>query len=481
MDQLPRMRPEDAGVSPSALIKYINAMEQTGFVAHNIMMIKNGKVFFEIHYNPFKPHIKHMLCSCSKSVAAAAAGFALDEGLIGLDERIVDIFPEKLDGKPHPYIAAMTVKHLLSMTTAYADAVEPRTKDWTREFLNGAPTHYPGTIFGYDSIGTHTLCDIIQTRAKTTVHEYLTPRLFEPLGIAPDEVAWEFNPGGINHGGGGASLTPEAMAKFGLVHLNGGVYNGKQVLPKGWADEVRAARVAPVTRDGSYKDGYGYKFWRVQDNGFACLGLAGQAIIMHPDKNFVFVGTANGFQTDYHYFHMSYMWQLVYPEIKKSPVPYEDAAFEQLTRMCDTAEVFLPGKSLYSLAAEKFNGKYLTVGENKFNCEGFMLIFNGETGELLLKRADGEITIPFGVGRHIAGPAVFQDYAVQQGDEYPNGCGSAGVWADGRTFVIQSHITDTLQYFIITVHFGENAAVLQIKPYGIYKYEVFPCQMTHVM
>ena len=95
-NRLPRIRPEDAGVNPSALIKYINAMEQTGFVAHSIMMLKHGKVFFEIHYNPFKPHIKHMLCSCSKSVTAAAVGFALSEGLVLLDEKIVFYLPRKI-------------------------------------------------------------------------------------------------------------------------------------------------------------------------------------------------------------------------------------------------------------------------------------------------------------------------------------------------------------------------------------------------
>jgi CubicO group peptidase (beta-lactamase class C family) len=490
---LKRERPEKLGVSPAALLNYLKALEQTGFIAHSIMLVKSGKVAFEIHFNPFKPHVKHMLCSCSKSVAATAVGFALAEGLTSLDERIADIFPDKLDAPPHPYIEAMTIRHLLTMTTAYSTALEPVTEDWTREFLNGSPDRYPGTVFAYDSIGTHVLCETVQRRSGKTVQEYLTPRLFEPLGIQGDEILWECNPGGVNHGGGGLHLTPEAMAKFGLLYVNNGIFNRKQILPPGWAEEASAGRVSCVTCDGTYKSRYGYKFWRVQDNGFAALGLAGQAIIMHPDKDVVFVGTANGFQTDYHYFHMTYFWQLVYPAIAGGPIPYEETAYAELMDYVKQAEVFLPGANglvANDIAGElktknenvkKLTGKFLTAEYNNAGCGGFKLTVSETGGELTLQIRKQTVSIPFGYGKHLLGPAAFQEYAKQTGDEYPNGCGSAGFWVDDSTLVIQSHIIDTLQYFLITCHFGEKAVVLEIKPFGIYTYEIFPCAVTHML
>jgi CubicO group peptidase (beta-lactamase class C family) len=467
------------GISPSALLQWLDALEQTGFIYHHLMLLRHGKVAFEIHNNPFRPDVTHYLCSCSKSVAAAAVGFAVAEGLTSLNERIVDVFPEKVEGAPHPYIAAMAVEHLLNMSTVYGDAFEPQTKDWTREFLNGKPDHYPGTVFGYDSIGTHTLCDIVQTRSGMTVQQYLTPRLFDPLGITPDEIRWEFNPGGVNHGGGGLSLTPEAMAKFGQLHLNGGIWNGKQVLPTGWADQVREGRVSCVTCDGTYKDRYGYKFWRMQHNSFACSGLAGQSIIMHPDKAVVFVGAANGFQTDYHYFHKTYFWQYVYPGIADEPVPLEEEAYAKLTERVRTAEVFLPHGLFACPMAARISGKAFTAGENKLGARSFSVTFDGSGGTLCIGLDGRTLTVPFGFGTHKPGGTDLQDFAKQTGDPYPNGCGAAGAWVDERTLVIQSHVIDSLQYFLITCHFGEKAAVVQIRPYGIYGYDVFPCSLTH--
>jgi len=481
MSKLERVRPESVGISPKDILCWLDALKNTGFIYHHLMLLKDGKVAFEIHNKPFRPDVKHYLCSCSKSVAADAVVFAVAEGLTSLNERIVDIFPDKVIGKPHTYIAAMTVEHLLTMSTVYGDAFEPQTSDWTREFLNGEPDHFPGTVFGYDSIGTHTLCDIVQTRAGMTVQQYLTPRLFDPLGIGKDEILWRTNPGGVNHGGGGLHLTPEAMAKFGQLHLKNGVWNGKQVLPPGWAEQVAIGHVSCMTWDGIYKDRYGYKFWRTQDNGYACLGLAGQSIIMHPDKNVVFVGAANGFQTDYHYFHKTLFWEHVYPNIKNDPIAYEDEAYNILSERVSGAEVFMPEGFKTSSLSNSIAGKDFPVDDNKIKCKSFRFDFASDRGVLHFIFEKDEIKIPFGFGFHLNSDIGLQKFTGQKGDSYPNGCGAAGIWVDDRTLIIQTHVIDSLQYFIITCHFGEQAAVLQIRPYGIYKYDVFPCSLTCVL
>jgi len=107
---LERVRPESVGIRPKLILNYLKALNDTGFVAHNIMLLRHGKVAFEVHYNPFRPDTVHELFSCSKSLVSTAAGFAVGEGKLALDEKVVDILPEKLDGKPHPFTAAITVK-----------------------------------------------------------------------------------------------------------------------------------------------------------------------------------------------------------------------------------------------------------------------------------------------------------------------------------------------------------------------------------
>ena len=500
---LGRIRPEDVGISPSVLLRYLDAMTQIGFIAHHIMILKNGHIAFEINFAPFRADVPHYICSCSKSVAATAVGFALDEGLVALNDRIVDIFPEKLSGQPHPYIAALTVKHLLTMcTVSDDDRFTPTTKDWTRDYLNAQPLHYPGTVFGYDSTGTHILCEMVQKLCGTTVHEYLKPRLFVPLSIDETQVRWQVNPMGINHGGGGCHFTPEAMAKFGLLYLQNGMWMGKQVLPHGWAQEVAKPHICSASRDGTSKGEYGYKFWRVQNNGFACLGFAGQSIVMHPDKDVVFVGAANGLQTDYHYFHMTLFWELVYPHIASEAIPYEDAAYAQLQECVRDAQVFLPGSSCVgqhspviagltrNLArsrvkpgmTESLYEQPFPADTNKLNCTGFKFDFGNDGGILTLFLPEREIAIPFGYGKHLPGDIGLLSYAVSNhvDETFPNGCAAAGRWVNDRTLVIQSHAVDTLHYFLITCHFGDAVTVIEIRPYGRYQFDVFPCSITSI-
>jgi len=478
---LERVRPETVGIRPASVLRYLKALEETGFMAHSVMLLRHGKVAFEAHYKPFRPDIPHMLCSCTKSVVSTAVGFAVAEGHFSLDDKIVGLLPEKLDGPPHPFTAAMTVRHLLTMSTAFRE-FEPTTDDWTRDFLNRPPDHYPGAIFNYDSLGTHTLCEIVQKRVGSTLTEYLTPRLFLPLDIAAGEVFWAKSKYGINMGGGGGEMTPEAMAKFGQLYLDHGLWKGRQVLPVGWAEEATTGRVCCVTRDGSFKGRYGYKFWRVQQNGFACLGLAGQVISMHPDKDIVFVGTANGMQTDFHYFHSEYLWKMLYSEIEDGPVPFDDAGYAEL---CDTiarAEAFLPAGSVeIPPSCGEYAGRYLPVAPNRLGIDGFRLTFHAGSGGIELRQGDRLYHVPFGFGTHIPGPPALMDFARKSPSVFPDGCGSAGVWVDGQTLIVHCQVLNTLQYFILTCHFGESAVVLSIAPYGIHKFDNLPCAMTHVV
>ena len=478
--RMERVRPEAVGVSPGAILKFLRALEETGFVSHDLMVIRHGKVVFEAHYAPFRPDIPHMLCSCSKSFASAAVGFAIDEGRFALDDPIVGLFPEKLKGTPHPYAAAMTVRHLLEMSTAYADAIQPASEDWTADFLNREPDHYPGTTFGYDSIGTHVLCEAVQKFTGMTVHEYLTPRLFEPLGIAPEEVRWSVGAMGVNHGGGGLCLTPEGMAKFAQLLLSDGVWEGRRVLPEGWVSEATRGRVSAAASDGSYKPSYGRKFWRVQDGGYACLGLAGQAILVHPERDVAFVGTANGFQTDYHYFHTTFFWQYVYKELAEGAIPREDAAYAELLRRTERAEAFLPEGGSESPHIPEIGGKRLTAERNALGATGFEAAFTEGGGEIRVCLPDRTLSVPFGYRRHVAGGIGLHALAKGGASDCPNGCGSAGAWVDGRTLVVQSHMIDTLSYFLVTLHIGERAVVLDLKAFGIYRYEGIPCALTHL-
>ena len=385
----------------------------------------------------------------------------------------------------------MTVRHLLTMSTAFSNFIDPKTDDWTREFMNSCPDHYPGTTFTYDTSGTHTLCEIVQKFARMTLLEYLTPRLFEPLGIDRESVEWEISPMGINRGGGGVRMTTEGMAKFGLLYLNGGKINGRQILPVGWAELATAEHICAITIDGTYKPAYGFQFWRIPDDGFACFGMGGQIIAMFPKHNLVFAVTANGLQHNYDYFPLDFFRELVLPDINETPIAFDDDNYNHLIELCKNAEVFIPDGTLSSPIMSDISDTYFPVCENPAGYEGFKFTFTGQSGELMLKRNDKEDLIKFGMGTHVEGTLPWQSDVKEYqffgkysfpGEPNPwlrSKCGSGAIWTNEKTLVIKSHMLDQLQTFVITCHFCEHANVIHIFPTGTFDYQWLPLALTH--
>ena len=487
---LERARSETVGVAPSSILKLTDALKRIGFTCNSMVMVKSGKVVFEIYYKPFAADSLHLLASCSKSFASTAVGFAVAEGLFTLDDRIVGLLPEKVDGAPHEFIAAMTVRHLLTMSTAFSIFKDPLTDDWTREFLNAAPDHYPGTTFTYDTSGTHTLCEVVQKFAGKTLLEYLKPRLFEPLGI--DSVEWEVSPMGVNRGGGGVRLRTEDMAKFGLLYMNGGKIDGRQILPAGWAELATAAHICSISNDGTYKYGYGFQFWRIPDNGVACLGMGGQVIAMFPERDLVFAVTANGIQHNHDYFPLDMMCELVLPGVKNHPIQFDDISYNRLTGVCESAEVFIPDGAVHSLIEAGISGVFFPVSANPAGYTGFSVTFKEGGGEFALRKGGGaEDRIPFGMGTHLPGNIPWQtDVKEYQffgkytfvNDPNPwlrSKCGSAAIWTNDKTLVIKCHMLDLLQSFVITCHFGDQANVVHILPTGVFTYRRLPLALSH--
>jgi CubicO group peptidase (beta-lactamase class C family) len=167
-------------------------------------------------------------------------------------------------------------------------------------------THKPGTLFCYNSLGTYMLSAIVQKRTGEKIVDYLYPRFFEPMGI--EKPHWEECPEEINTGGWGLFLKTEDLAKTGLMILQKGRFNGKQVVPTEWIEAASTKQVecvpAGMTTEESDKlreqaktsdwlQGYGYQMWRCRHNAFRADGAMGQYIIMVPEKKAVIAVTAN--------------------------------------------------------------------------------------------------------------------------------------------------------------------------------------------
>ena len=285
-----RATPESQGISSdlfAALLRELDASKDTEM--HHFMALRHGKVICECNFAPYPKGMWHITHSMCKSITGMAIGMLIEEEKLKLDENIYDIFPDHINAFSKIFRPVITVEHLLTMTSGvtFNESGIVSGNDWLGSFLNASVNGKPGTEFQYNSLNTYVLSAIVTKRTGETLTEYLTPRLFGPLGIT--KYYWETCPKGITKGGWGLFLCAEDMAKLGQLYLQKGKWNGQQLVSEYWI-EISTARHLKTQND-TY--GYGYQLWMEQRPGsFEYNGMLGQNVIIYPDMDMVLVTNA---------------------------------------------------------------------------------------------------------------------------------------------------------------------------------------------
>ena len=285
-----RATPESQGISSNlfaALLRELDASKDTDM--HHFMALRHGKVICECNFAPYPKGMWHITHSMCKSITGMAIGMLIEEEKLKLDENIYDIFPDHINAFSKIFRPVITVENLLTMTSGvtFNESGIVSGNDWLGSFLNASVNGKPGTEFQYNSLNTYVLSAIVTKRTGETLTEYLTPRLFGPLGIT--KYYWETCPKGITKGGWGLFLCAEDMAKLGQLYLQRGKWNGQQLVSEYWI-EISTARHLKTQND-TY--GYGYQLWMEQRPGsFEYNGMLGQNVIIYPDMDMVLVTNA---------------------------------------------------------------------------------------------------------------------------------------------------------------------------------------------
>lgn len=285
-----RATPESQGISSdlfAALLRELDASKDTEM--HHFMALRHGKVICECNFAPYPKGMWHITHSMCKSITGMAIGMLIEEEKLKLDENIYDIFPDHINAFSKIFRPVITVENLLTMTSGvtFNESGIVSGNDWLGSFLNASVNGKPGTEFQYNSLNTYVLSAIVTKRTGETLTEYLTPRLFGPLGIT--KYYWETCPKGITKGGWGLFLCAEDMAKLGQLYLQRGKWNGQQLVSGYWI-EISTARHLKTQND-TY--GYGYQLWMEQRPGsFEYNGMLGQNVIIYPDMDMVLVTNA---------------------------------------------------------------------------------------------------------------------------------------------------------------------------------------------
>ncbi|MHA4894652.1 serine hydrolase domain-containing protein [Pedobacter sp. PWIIR3] len=403
---LPHSTPEQEGVDSKGIQDFVNATRSSKTEFHSFMLLRHGKVIADGWWNPYGPELRHTLYSCSKSFTATAVGFAINEGKIKLDSKIISFFPDQTPATISENLAQLTVRDALIMS----DGQDPEPSyvsadtNWVRSFLAAPIVHKPGTKFLYNSLGTYMLSAIVQKVTGQTLLQYLTPRLFEPLGIK--NIDWETDLKGVNTGGWGLRVKTEDMAKFAQLFLQKGKWNGKQILPLGWAEEASSVKIIQhpdmpkANRDASdWEQGYCYQMWRCKNNAYRGDGAFGQYMIVMPDQDAVIAITA---ETSDMQGEIDLVWRYLLPAMKANKLPENKVAVAELQKALK--ELALPPnqKNNSGLVAE-INGKSYTLKNDQSKISNIAFKFSGDGKcQVSLKGDTANYSLTFGAGSWVS-------------------------------------------------------------------------------
>ncbi|HPG92432.1 MAG TPA: serine hydrolase [Clostridia bacterium] len=286
-----RSTPEKEGVPRNTIENFFTEIDQDKTIApHTVIVAKNDKIIGEKSYAPYTAKCWATSYSMCKTIAGMAIGFLSDEGKIDINQKYQKIMRPNFFTRNF-YHRNITVKNLLTMTSgvAFNEAGSVTSTDWANDFMTSELKFKPGKEFMYNSMNSYMLAALVNKITGQGLVEYLTPRLFEPLGIT--DIFWEKCPQGIEKAGWGLYILPEDMAKLGLLVLNKGMWNGVQLLSKKWMEEATSTQIDVPEFVGKYN--YGYQMWTGDEPKMAIFnGMFGQNIFILPKTGIVVVITA---------------------------------------------------------------------------------------------------------------------------------------------------------------------------------------------
>lgn len=399
-DPLPRSTPEMQGVSSQAIIDFLDSTVVDRNEFHSFMFLRHGKVIAEGWWNPYRADLKHTMYSCSKSFTATAVGFAVKENKLRVTDKVISFFPDQLPDTVGANLSELTVRDLLTMSVGQEpDPTRAMVtgNNWVRSFLALPIVHKPGSKFLYNSMATYMLSAIVQKVTGQTIFDYLSPRLFQPLGI--QGVDWETDPAGINTGGWGLRLKTEDMAKFGQLFLKEGKWKRKRVLPKSWIKEASTLKIiqhpdfSQEKRDSSdWEQGYCYQMWRCKNNAYRADGAYGQFIVIMPEQDAVIAITSESPDMQN---ILDNVWKHLLPAMQKKKMKENDSLVQQLNTQLNSLVLPIPGNSNTSDQIEEISGKVFSIEQNDKNVRSVSFEFDNDVCTMVMKNDTATYRISF--------------------------------------------------------------------------------------
>ncbi|MFF1720586.1 serine hydrolase domain-containing protein [Streptomyces sviceus] len=446
MSSLPTSTPAAQGVDAAGIQAFLDALEaEPHLEPHSLMLLRHGHVVASGWWAPYGPDRPHLLYSLSKSFTATAAGFAVAEGLIRLDDPVISYFPEFEADITDPRSRTMLVRHVASMASGHVEETLDRARaqdrdELVRGFLLVPPDRDPGTVFAYNQPATYTLAAIVQRVTGQKLTEYLRPRLFEPLGIG--EVAWIADRSGRELGFSGLHATTDAVARLGLLYLRGGEWEGERLLPESWVAEATRVQIAheapPVGDWADWQQGYGFQFW-IARHGYRGDGAYGQFCVVLPEQDVVLAITSETLDMQK---VLDLVWEHLLPAFGTGPLPGDGAADAALAdRLARLALPPAEGKT----APDGSTGVFTPSGGTCADQPTLTAIEVDPGGRVTL--VDDGDRLELGLAAGESGWTVVDE---------PVPVAVSGGWTDAETLALDLTFLETPHHLLVTCSLGDR-------------------------
>ncbi|MBQ8683211.1 MAG: beta-lactamase family protein [Clostridia bacterium] len=447
-----RATPEEMGISSSSITAFIRFLEDNRIPAHDLLLARGDALVYEGYWKPFDAAFCHRMYSVSKSLVALAVGFAWQDGLIDLDERIFTYFPAESAGQTDENMARQTVRHMLMMSTAkddgfwFADKPADRVRYY---FENSRPSRPCGCFFRYDSAGSFVLCALVERRTGKSFMAYMREKLFDKIGVSENITCLQC-PGGHSWGDSAVICPPVDILKIARFTMNGGSWNGEQILDRTYVETAVSKQI-----DNDYwgenlynTQGYGYLIWRTFDNSYFFNGMGAQLAVCVPDKDIIlmFNGDTQGHDPVARNLLMEAFFRLIVRPAANMPLPVNAAGAEELATLTASLRLIAAAGESYSPLAAAIDGVTYHMAENPMGITSMHFTFTEDGGVWHYINAQGEKTLPFGLCQNVFGEFPQDGYADEIGTvsgQRRYACAASAAWTEPHKLALQVQIIDT--------------------------------------
>ncbi len=445
---LPRSAPEAQGVSAKGILDFVEAADKQIHFMNSFMLVRHGHVVAEGWWAPYRATARHELYSLSKSFNSTAVGLAISEGKLSLDDRVLKFFPEYAPPHPSENLKAMRVRDLLRMSCGQ-DVEANHTDDvpWVKTFLEQPVPLKPGTHFLYNNFGAYMLSAIVQKATGQTVLDFLTPRLFEPLGI--ESPTWGTSPQGVSWGASRLAIRTEDIARFGQLYLQNGKWQGKQILPEAWVTGATTLQTGTGSNPKSdWDQGYCYQFWRCRHGCYRGDGMYGQLCIVMPHQDTVvaITGCVEEMQPE-----LDLVWDKLLPAMKDAPLPPDEFADARLAERLK--HLSLPTVVTTATGDAAISGKSFEFPANDLKLKSLRVEPTDGAVMLRMRIADTDYAIPCTSDK-------WRDCEASWGRYEKQPAAATGGWTAADTFSAKLSFYETTYFYSFTLKFGGDKVEL---------------------